>query len=77
MNPNYLLKDELKYELGVRGIKSKADTQQLRKLFRSLVVEDLDVEVSYLHERGFQDLYQIALKRSLSSRNRWISKIRI
>jgi hypothetical protein len=65
MNPNYLLKDELNYELGVRGIKSKADTQQLRKLFRSLVHENLYVEVSYLHERGFQELYQVALNKIL------------
>jgi hypothetical protein len=51
MNPNYLFKDELNYELGVRGITSNADTQELRKLFRSLVGEDLVVESSYLCER--------------------------
>jgi hypothetical protein len=55
MNPNYLFKDELVYELGVRGIVSDAYTQHLRSLFRIVVREDHDPEVAYLRDRGFQD----------------------
>jgi hypothetical protein len=65
MNPNYLYKDELTYELGVRGINSNADTHVLRRLFRSLVVEQAIVERSYLCGRGFDELYQVALKKIL------------
>jgi hypothetical protein len=46
MNPNFMLKDELLYELGIRGISSDADVQTLRKLFRSVVSEDLTVDLS-------------------------------
>jgi hypothetical protein len=63
MNRTYLYKDELIYELGVRGITSNADTHVLRRLFRSVVVDD--VEPSYLCERGFDKLYQVALKKIL------------
>jgi hypothetical protein len=57
MNPNYLLKDELIYELGVRGIRSDADVPNLRKLFRTVVSEGLRVEVSNLREVGADELY--------------------
>jgi hypothetical protein len=65
MNPNYLYKDELTYELGVRGIYSNADTHVLRRLFRSIVGEKAVVEPSYLCGRGFHELYQVALKKVL------------
>jgi hypothetical protein len=48
MNPNYLGKDELLYELGIREITSEAETQSLRKLFRSVVGRDLPLDASHL-----------------------------
>jgi hypothetical protein len=48
--PNYLLKYELVYEFGVRGIRSDTDVAKLRKLFRTGVSEGLRVEVSNLRE---------------------------
>jgi hypothetical protein len=48
MNPSYLQKDRLLYELGLRGITSVADIQTPRKLFRSVALRDLPVELSYL-----------------------------
>jgi len=44
MNPNFLLKDEVLYELGIRGITSDADVHTLRKLFQSVAAEDLPVD---------------------------------
>jgi hypothetical protein len=52
MNPNYLAKDELLYELSVRGIVSDGDTYALRKLFRSVVTRALPVEENL--REGFQ-----------------------
>jgi hypothetical protein len=46
MNPNFLFKDELLYELGIRGISSRADTSSLRKSFRAVISRDLP-----LHQR--------------------------
>jgi hypothetical protein len=63
MNPNYLLKDELLYELGTRGISSDADIQTLRKLFRSVSARDLSLEVSYLQELGGENLYESVLTK--------------
>jgi hypothetical protein len=65
MNPNYLYKNELTYELGVMGINSNADTHVLRRLFRSLVVEQTVVEPSYLCGRGSDEFSQVALKKIL------------
>jgi hypothetical protein len=63
MNPNYLLKDELLYELDTRGISSDADIQTLRKLFRSVSARDLPLEVSYLQELGGENLYESDLTK--------------
>jgi len=52
MNPNFLLKDELLYELCSRGISSEADVQTLRRLFRSVVSEDLPVDLSKVSSLG-------------------------
>jgi len=57
MNPNYLTKDELLYELGIRGIDSGADTHSLRKLFRSIANRDLPLNVSYLTSASIEALY--------------------
>jgi hypothetical protein len=65
MNRNYLYKDELIYELGVRGITSNADTHVLSRLFCSVVVEDVAVEPSYLWVKGSDKLYEVALKKIL------------
>jgi hypothetical protein len=50
VNPNYLSKDELLYELCLRGITIETEIQSLRKLFRSAVARDLPVGVSHLRE---------------------------
>jgi len=44
MNPNFLLKDELQYELKNCGNSSDADVQTLHKLFRSVVAEGLPID---------------------------------
>jgi hypothetical protein len=56
MNPNFLLKDELLYELGIRGIGSDADVQTLRRLFRSVVSEELPVDLSKVGSLGVEKL---------------------
>ena len=48
MNPNYLTKEELLYELGIRGIKDDSDTQYLRKLFRRIISRDLPLQWDFL-----------------------------
>jgi hypothetical protein len=50
MNPNHLAKDELLYELSVRGITSEGDTNSLRKLFQSVVTKALPIDVSLLEK---------------------------
>jgi len=41
MNPNYLSKEELTYELSLRGINTDAEVQWLRKLFWTVVVRNV------------------------------------
>jgi hypothetical protein len=55
MNPNYLLKDELQYQLLIRGIKSEAEVQTLRMLLRSANVA---VNVSALSRKDIPELIQ-------------------
>jgi hypothetical protein len=57
MNPSFLLKDELQYELRISGISSDADIRTLRKLFRSVVLRDLPVDLSNLNSLRVEDLY--------------------
>jgi hypothetical protein len=57
MNTNYLLKDELLYELGIRGIVSEADVPALRKLFRTVIAEGVLVQISKLHATNVNELY--------------------
>jgi hypothetical protein len=57
MNPNYLFKDELLYELGIRGIESDADTSGLRKLFRSIASRELPLQFQYFTSRSVEELY--------------------
>jgi hypothetical protein len=63
MNPNHLGKDDLLYELRIRGITSEADIQSLRKLFRSVVVTDLPVDVSYLRGLNVGELSECVLSK--------------
>ena len=57
MNPNHLTKEELLYELGIRGIDTVVDTLQLRRLFRKLVTRDLPLQFSYLTSGMTEGLY--------------------
>jgi hypothetical protein len=57
VNPNHLLKDELRYELGIRGISSNADTQSLRNLFRSVASRALTLQFSDLTSLCVEELY--------------------
>jgi hypothetical protein len=43
MNPNYLLRDELLYELAIRGINVEGDVHLLRKLMRSVWSEEVHI----------------------------------
>lgn len=57
MNPNYLFKDELQYEICIREINSEPDVQTLRKMFRSVVSEGAPVYLINLSSLGVEDLY--------------------
>jgi hypothetical protein len=45
MNPNYLYKDELLYELAIRGIVSEADVPALRKLFWAVIAKGFKLAI--------------------------------
>ena len=57
MNPNFLLIDELQYELKIRGINSEADVQILRKLFRSLVAKGFPIDLCNLYSLSVEELF--------------------
>jgi len=57
MNPNHLTKDELLYELGIRGIDTVVDTLSLRRLFRKFLTRDLPLQFSYLTSGATEGLY--------------------
>ena len=59
MNPNYLFKDELLYELGIRGIHSDAHTLGLRKLLRTIASRELPLQFDYLNSRCVEEWYSI------------------
>jgi hypothetical protein len=63
MNPNYLGKDELLYELRIRGITSEAEIQSLRKLFHSVVARDLLVDVRHLRGLSVGELSECVLNK--------------
>jgi hypothetical protein len=48
MNPNYLYKDELEYELGTRCVSSLGDVQLLRKILRSIQAEEVPSNIQNL-----------------------------
>ena len=76
MNPNHLTKDELLYELGIRGIDTVADTLQLRKLFRKLVTRDLPLQFSYLTSGATEELY-LGISTKVSELQELVSKSEI
>ena len=65
MNRNYLLKDELQYELSARGISSESDVQTLRKLFRSILGERVPVDLRNLSTQSVEELYEYVVNKSL------------
>lgn len=60
MNPNHLSRDELLYELRLRGVNSEGDVASLRKLFRSVVTRGLPVDSCLLKEVDVEELYAVA-----------------
>jgi hypothetical protein len=48
INPNFLLKDELQYKLGIRGISSEGEISVLLKLFRSVTSRLFTFQLDYL-----------------------------
>jgi hypothetical protein len=48
MNPNFLYRDELEYELGLRRFKTEGDAPQLRKSFRSEIKGNEKLQWDYL-----------------------------
>ena len=65
MNRNYLLKDELQYEVCARGISSVSDVQTLRKLFRSLVTEKVPVDLRNLSTQSVEELHECVANMTL------------
>ena len=63
MNPNYLLRDELQYELASRGLNSSGDVQFLRKIFRVVQTDGVPNLASYLAQGSFEDMYRCACSK--------------
>jgi hypothetical protein len=69
MNPNYLLKDEILYELAIRGIVSEADVPALRKLFRAVIAEGVRFQISYLQAVNVNELYSQIISKTNESQS--------
>jgi hypothetical protein len=69
MNPNFLLKDELLYELGIRGISSRADTSSLRKTFRTVCSRELSWHFEYLESATAEDWVSLVTPRIFELQN--------
>jgi hypothetical protein len=63
MNPNFLCKEDLLYELRSRGIHCEGDVHSLRKTFRSVVTRELPVDLGFLEDSGVDDLYACIVSR--------------
>jgi len=63
MNPNYLSKDELIYELRLRGINSDEEVQWLRKLFGSVVAREVPPEARRLEGCNVDELYTSVVRK--------------
>jgi hypothetical protein len=57
MDPDSLVKDELQYEICIRGIRADADVRTLTKVCRSVFSRDLPVELSNVRSLCVEDLY--------------------
>jgi hypothetical protein len=55
MNPNYLSRNELLYELGVRGIACTEDIESLRSTFRAIYLRDFPLEQKYFESASVGD----------------------
>jgi hypothetical protein len=64
MNPNYLAKDELVYELKARGITSEGDTNSLRKLFRLMVTRGLPIDIGLVEDSQVGELLEEITKKT-------------
>jgi len=69
MNPNYLLKEDLRYELLVRGITSDSDVHTLRKLFRAVVTENAPCDLSYLSTQSVEELFESVVDKTVELQN--------
>jgi len=65
MNPNYLLKEELRYELLVQGINSDSDVHTLRKLFRAVVADKVPCDLCNLSTQSVKELYELVVNKTL------------
>ena len=63
MNPKYLSKEELIYELSLRGINTDEEVQWLRKLFRTVVGRDVVPEARRLRGWDINELYSYAERK--------------
>jgi hypothetical protein len=59
MNPNFLLKDELVYELAIRGITSEGDTSLLRKLFRSIDTTEVQIQQEFFKSVSLDNWFSV------------------
>ena len=69
MNPNYLLKDELLYELLVRRISSDSDVHTLRKLFRAVVTDKVTCDVCNLTTLSVEELFEAVDNKAVEMQN--------
>ena len=73
MNPNYLSKDELSYELGIRGIVEDTDTQNLRKLFRRVLTRELPLQWDFLTPQRTEELYSV-ISTKVHELQEWLTR---
>ena len=69
MNPNYLLKDELLYELLVRRISSDSDVHTLRKLFHAVVTDKVTCDVRNLTTLSVEELFEAVDNKAVEMQN--------
>ena len=58
MYPNYLLRDELEYELASRGLSSAGDVQWLHKIFRAVQADGVPSQASHLPQGSIEVMYR-------------------
>jgi pullulanase/glycogen debranching enzyme len=70
------LRDEVRYELCIRGVSSESDVQTLRKLLSTVVTENVPVDLKHLKNLGIVELYSTFLTKLWSCRPRGVSRTR-